>query len=298
MTHEVLLVVFVKKHGLSKTKEYKVWKTMRLKCYGSNLENRYKGLNLWICDEWREDPEAFVSWAKQNGYQKGLELVRKDKNDGFYPENCVFLEKKETCKTHGMRWSRLYNIWTQMHQRCTNPNLEHFDRYGGRGITVCDEWSKFEAFKEWSMSNGYKDDLSIDRIDVNGNYEPINCRWSTETEQQRNKRTNRFIKINGESKTVAEWAEISGMPYKRLQRRIDTGCEEENLLSPIGYQHQENLLEIEGVRKTINAWAKEAGLPFSTIKRRYDKGIRGMDLLKKGRVQKIDEYQLTLDFLD
>lgn len=75
------------------------------------------------------------------------------------------------------------------------------------------------------------------------------------------------------------------MPYKRLQRRIDTGCEEENMLAPIGYQHQDNLLEINGIRKTINSWAKEVGLPFSTIKRRYEKGIRGADLLKKGYIK-------------
>lgn len=117
MLVEVLIVVLGKRHGLSGTKEYKVWKTIRLKCYGSNIDNRYKGKNLWICDEWREDSVEFVNWAKQNGYKEGLELVRKDKDDGYYPENCVFLEKTETSKTHGMRWSRLYNIWTQMIQR-------------------------------------------------------------------------------------------------------------------------------------------------------------------------------------
>ena len=189
-----------------------------------------------------------------------------------------------------MRGSRLYRIWSLMKSRCTNPKLDFYDRYGGRGIQLCDEWKTFEIFAEWARKNGYRDGLSIDRINVNGNYEPENCQWSTDIEQARNKRTSHFISINSESKTIAEWAEISGLPYKTLQRRIYTGCGEENLLAPIGYQHQDNLLEINGVRKTINAWAKEVGLPYSTIKRRYERGIRGSDLLKKGRLNKKDDY--------
>jgi hypothetical protein len=283
------------KHGLSGTKEYKVWKTIRLKCYGSNIDNRYKGKQLWICDEWIDDPVAFVNWARLNGYKEGLELVRKDKNDGYYPENCIFLEKKETNKTHGLRWTRLYNIWTQMKQRCTNQNLDHYERYGGRGISVCQEWMEsFEIFKKWSINNGYLDWLSLDRIDVDGNYEPENCKWSTEVEQQRNKRNNHFLTINGETKTIAEWAEISGLQYKTLQRRIYTGCKEENLLAPIGYQY--NLLEINGEKKTVNTWAEEVGLPYSTIKGRYEKGIRGADLLKKKRLNKKHNNQLSFDF--
>jgi len=287
-------VVLGKRHGLSGTKEYKVWKTMRLKCYGSNMDNRYKGENLWICDEWREDPVGFVNWAMQNGYAEGLELVRKDKDDGYYPENCVFLEKKETNKKHGMRRSRLYNIWSLMHSRCENSNLDYYHRYGGRGISVCEEWSKFEGFKEWALNNGYEDGLSIDRLDVNGNYEPKNCKWSTNTEQQRNKRNNHFIMLNGETKTVAEWAEISGLPYKTLQRRIYTGCKKEDLLKPIGdyWIH----VEINGIRKPLSVWAKEAGLQYSTVQRRYNKGIRGEALLKKGRLNKKEDHQLAFDF--
>lgn len=288
--------MFVEKHGLSRTKLYKVWKTIRLKCYGSNKENRYKGEDLWICDEWKDDPVAFVSWAKENGYEEGLQLVRKDKNKGFYPENCTFLDKEETTKTHGMRYTRLYRIWNLMIQRCSNEKLPYFDRYGGRGIRVCEEWKTFEVFAEWARKSGYKDGLSIDRINVEGNYEPQNCKWSTEIEQARNKRTSRFITINGETKTVAEFAEISGIPYKTLQRRIYTGCMEENLLAPVGYYHQDNLVEINGEKKTINAWAREVELPYSTIKRRYEKGIRGSALLQKERLNKKNDYQISFDF--
>lgn len=276
-------------HGLSSTKIYKVWKSMRVKCLSSNKDNHHKKGGQWICKEW-DDPVAFVTWAEQNGYKEGLEFIRINKEDGYHPENCVFRKKEETLKTHGLRYTRIYNIWNQMIQRCTNPKLKHYERYGGRGIKVCEEWmSSIESFKDWAVSNGYKDCLTIDRIDVNGNYEPANCKWSTNVEQQRNKRTNRFITIKGETKTVAEWAEISGIPYKTLQRRIDNGCKEETLLAPKGYQYKQ--IEINGIIKPMSDWAKENGLQYSTIQRRYDRGIRGVELLRK----KKNANQLTFD---
>jgi hypothetical protein len=108
--------------------------------------------------------------------------------------NCGCDYKGAVNKTHGMSYPRhrLYVIWANMKQRCHYTKCSHYPNYGGRGITVCQEWQdSFEAFYEWAMSSGYEDHLSIDRINCDGNYEPSNCRWATMKEQQNNRRNNK-----------------------------------------------------------------------------------------------------------
>lgn len=100
--------------------------------------------------------------------------------------------------------------------RCNNPRSKDYANYGGRGITVCPEWIKYENFKEWAIHNGYKEDLTIDRIDVNGNYEPSNCRWIPLAEQQRNRRNNVFLDYCRVRKTQSEWARLLGVSSGKI----------------------------------------------------------------------------------
>ena len=92
---------------------------------------------------------------------------------------------------------RLHTIWTNMKSRCQNPNRQYYESYGGKGIRVCHEWQEFPAFYEWAMANGYSDELTIDRIDVDGNYEPSNCQWITKSENSKKAAKDRRRKKNG-----------------------------------------------------------------------------------------------------
>lgn len=140
--------------------------------------------------------------------------------------------QKETATKHGMRQSRLYVIWCSVKARCYNPNYEHYSCYGSRGIAMCDEWrNDFAAFAKWAMANGYSDDLSIDRKDVNGNYEPSNCRWATQKAQNNNTRRNRYLTYNGETLTAMQWAEKVGINYSTLCTRLHRGWTIERALS-------------------------------------------------------------------
>ena len=121
---------------------------------------------------------------------------------------------------HDQCYTRLYEIWTGMKERCYNPAVASYKDYGGRGIKVCDEWvSDYRMFSEWALANGYTDSLTIDRIDNNKDYCPENCRWSDRITQANNKRTNINIEWKGEVHTLAEWCRILGLPYKKTHAR-------------------------------------------------------------------------------
>lgn len=125
---------------------------------------------------------------------------------------------------HGKYGTRPYRIWRSMKTRCYNPNHSWYKRYGGRGIAVCNEWrDDFMSFYNWAMSNGYQDDLTIDRIDNDKGYSPDNCRWISVKKQQNNRCSNRSITINGITKNVSEWCEYCGLPKSRVKERLRRG---------------------------------------------------------------------------
>jgi len=110
-----------------------------------------------------------------------------------------------------------------MKARCTNKNNKIFPRYGGRGILLCNEWHSFVLFYEWAINNGYSDKLSIERKDVNGNYEPENCMWATCKQQQNNRRNNHRITVNGETRTASGWATLCGIHQSAINQAIKGG---------------------------------------------------------------------------
>ncbi len=126
--------------------------------------------------------------------------------------------------THGQWGTRLYRIWKCMKTRCHNQNHQAYDRYGARGITVCDEWKDdFQAFYDWAMANGYEDHLTIDRKENDKGYSPDNCRWVTAKVQANNRKNNVLVTINGETKTIAQWAEQCGLKYDTVLKRYNKG---------------------------------------------------------------------------
>ena len=152
--------------------------------------------------------------------------VKSDNLKSGNSKSCGCLAKELTRQRslkHGEFGSRLYNIWAHMKNRCNNPSDKRYKDYGGRGITFCKEWNDFESFRDWASANGYRDDLTIDRIDVNGNYEPSNCRWATIEEQANNKRNNLVYTLNGRTQTLAQWCEEYGMNYFTVYRRLGYG---------------------------------------------------------------------------
>lgn len=125
---------------------------------------------------------------------------------------------------HGGAGTRLYEIWCSMKKRCNNPHAKNYDRYGGRGITVCSEWEQFEPFRDWALSVGYAEALTLERKDVNGNYCPENCTWIPQKRQARNRTSNKNIQINGETHTLVEWCEIRKLNYSTVYSRIRRGA--------------------------------------------------------------------------
>lgn len=134
---------------------------------------------------------------------------------------CLARERAvETNTKHGLSRTRIYHTWQHIIQRCENTNDKDYPRYGNKSITVCDEWHDFNAFRNWSINNGYDDTLSIDREDVYRGYCPENCRWVDQTTQQNNKRNNHLVSYAGTIHTIAEWSRILNVNYQTLYGRI------------------------------------------------------------------------------
>ena len=118
-------------------------------------------------------------------------------------------------------YPRIYRIWLAMRNRCNNPKTDRYQDYGGRGIRICSEWDDYLNFEKWALTNGYSENLSIDRLDNDGDYEPSNCRWATNLEQANNSRQCNFINYQGRTFNVTQWAKVKGLTRACLNNRIN-----------------------------------------------------------------------------
>lgn len=154
-------------------------------------------------------------------------------------KSCGCYRNKKTgdqFRKHGMRNTRLYQTWCGMRRRSFDKNDKSYPDYGGRGIVICDEWDgNFKAFYDWSMENGYADELTIDRIDNSKGYGPSNCRWATSIMQANNRSTSVFVEMHGEKRTVMEWCRLLNVNYGTAMTRRRRGLQGAELFAePIG----------------------------------------------------------------
>jgi hypothetical protein len=149
---------------------------------------------------------------------------------------------------HGMTKTRMYEIWSSMKKRCENKHSKSYDRYGGRGIKVCERWKDFENFYE-DMKDNYQDNLTIDRIDNDGNYEPGNCRWITQQDQLNNYSRNVNITIDGETDTVKNMCIRYNVPYERTVRRIKRGIDPLTAMTAIYRNGTNEIIDYEQLKK-------------------------------------------------
>ena len=157
--------------------------------------------------------------------------------------------------TKEQRESFLYSTWHGMRQRCLDPNSSHFANYGGRGVIICEEWlNDYTKFYDWALENGACKQLTLDRIDLNGNYEPSNCRWADAETQMNNTTQNRFIEYKGERLTVTQWSRKTKIQEGTIRARLDKYGY--SVGQALGYEpHTTKVWDRSHTRKIVNQYS-------------------------------------------
>lgn len=173
------------------------------------------------------------------------------------------------------RQERLYGIWKGIKVRTHNTHHKDYKYCGAKGITICDEWDKsYEAFKEWALNNGYRDDLTIDRIDNSGNYCPENCRWADLYTQANNKSNNHLITYNGKTQNMTQWAREIGVRRELIKDRLKSGWSVKDALTKEKREPGESILNrfltYNGKTMTASRWADELGINKGTLSYRLN----------------------------
>lgn len=245
--------------------------------------------SYWVCQCNCKDKTIKVIKGRylKNGNTKSCGCLRR--------EHALEVIKQNTkCSIRGISMSNklpykkeLKNVWNNIKYRCNNPKDKHYEWYGEKGVRVCDEWLDtrlgFFNFYNWALSNGYEEGLSIDRLEVEGNYEPDNCEWVTQETQCNNMTTNVLITIRNKTQTLAEWAKEYNLPYYTIWYRYNSGVTGKDLIKPPLINIDTFLnkeIEIEGIIHTSKEWSEIIGINYDNFKIRYDKGDRGLLLIR------------------
>lgn len=244
---------------------------------------------------WRENDKKHAFWECQCDCGNKF-VARKDSLENGFAKSCGCLSAENGFHKHGYAYTRLYGIYQNIKDRCYNTNNHSYHLYGGRGIKMCDEWlNNPQTFFDWSYQNGYvegksRKEQSIDRKDVNGNYEPSNCRWVNQTVQNYNKQDTIRVLVNGEEKTLLDLHTEYSVPLTTLRSRyqrfkkglctIDELIQAEKIIN----KPQQIIIEVNGEKHNLTEWEKITGVSRKTIAHRYNRGKRTYDeLFKKGR---------------
>lgn len=182
-----------------------IYHNKKQSCYNPNSKHYklYGAKGIKLCDDWLKNPKSFERWSLENGFVDGSRLELINKNQNFSPDNCRFV-KMAKWKT-----SKLKNTYYEIKSRCYNEKNNAFKYYGGKGIEVCDEWiNDPNSFQEWALSNGYAENLTIDRINSDQNYCPDNCRWITRAENTRRASTKYSLTVDNQTKSLKQWSKI------------------------------------------------------------------------------------------
>ena len=171
-------------------------------------------------------------------------------------------------------YTRIGRIYHNMKTRCYNQNYDRYQYYGGKGVKICDEWlNSYDEFESWALSHGYTDDMTIDRIDTNGDYSPLNCRWVSRKVQANNRTSNHMIELNGRVQTLIQWAEEYGLLPETVYTRINTlgWSPEKALTTPIDKTWTRHPLTYNGETKSLAEWSRITGIKETTISSRINR---------------------------
>jgi hypothetical protein len=217
-------------HGLSRSRAYVRWQNMKQCCFNpkDGSFHLYGGRGIGICPEW----SRFEVFHKDLGdCPPGKGLVREDLDGAFAPSNCkwgepvkhVFRVGNTISRRHGLSKTRAWKSWAAMNDRCLDPTNRMYRRYGGRGILICGRWRSFEAFLEdmGPCPHG----KTLERLEVNGNYEASNCVWADWKQQANNRSTSRRLTIDGVTMTMTQWAEKYNLSPDCVQQRLKRGID-------------------------------------------------------------------------